>query len=83
MARVTIRKVAGRWTSSTPGIGFGSTAKVHHHDSHRDAIRAHTGRGGLASTGCTTDLSYPPMDVLSTRAEWLQALPWSCEHRPS
>ena len=63
MARVTIRKVNGRWTSTTPGYGFNGKPKVQTHESLADAIHVHTGRGSVASGSCgTTDLAHQPVD---------------------
>ncbi len=72
MARAKIRKVNGRWTSTTPGYGFNAKPKVQTHESHAAALDATTRRGAITSGSCgTTDLAHQPVD----QAAWVHQRP--------
>lgn len=63
MARIKIRKVDGRWTSTVPGIGFNGQPRTQLHASHAEALAAHA-RTGATSGGSVSlaELAYTPVD---------------------
>ncbi|MFI6302161.1 hypothetical protein ACIBCH_09840 [Amycolatopsis thailandensis] len=72
MARVKIRKVNGRWTSTTPGYGFNGQPKTQTHESYLDAINTTARRGHVSSGSAgSTDLANQPVD----QAAWVHQRP--------
>lgn len=63
MAKVKIRKLDGRWTSTVPGVGFAGRPHTQHHASHADAIRAHSHTGATSGGSVSlAELAYTPVD---------------------
>lgn len=62
MAKVRIRKLEGRWTSTIPGIGFTGQDRTQHHPTHAAAIAAHTTTPVSSGSVCAMELAYQPVD---------------------